>query len=109
MTEKPVPPLWLSSTAALAFSRIVDRLWQRGEWRDELSPMAEVAARACAIYARKAHVAVPPGDLEEWRKEARAALVSMGWFTESRGRLGVIDSRGNDADLIALTKDISSP
>lgn len=104
MTKKPEPPLWLSDAASLVFSRIVDRLWQRGDWRDEFGPLAEVAARACAIYASKAQADTPTDDLEEWRREARLALASIGWFPEGRGHLGVVNACGHDVDLVELSK-----
>ena len=107
MTKRPRAPEWLSGEAASAFSRIVERLCLRGEWRDEFAPMTEVTAVACSMYARLVRdPAATAVDVEEWRQEARKGLTAMGWLQEGRSHLVAVDMYGNDGELVEICRPL---
>lgn len=109
MTAKPSPPDHLLPGACVAFTRIVDQLWRRGEWLPGYDIMAELAASSCALYTAivcddQASAVLTKDEIEQYRTEARNALASMKYFTSERARLGLVDANGHDRDLIEICR-----
>lgn len=102
MAEKPQAPEWMMGEARPAFSRIVDHLWARGEWRPEYWPMAELAAMTAAVYLRSVRQGAAAQEIEEARVAARKCLAAMCWLPENRAHLGVVNADGSDGELMAV-------
>ena len=68
--------------------------------------MTELAAIACTAYARAVERRAPAQEIDERRVEARNCLAAMAWLPEGRSHLGLVDSAGNDADLIEICKPL---
>ena len=102
----PDPPDHVWEDARPAWYRIIDRLQRRGQWEPVYEMMTAMTAVQCALYVRLCEVPQLAEQCECTRQLAREALYQMGYLSQERIPLALLDVHGRDVDLMEICRPL---